>query len=111
MGIQRNEYSYPWLDEGEVPPLPFDRDSIHIISQGVADPVFDYDIVPLTYTDSRWMAFVVRADINDMKHVTPEPIHIQGWILSVHVSFKRLPDFRRKRAVWISEESCLHCCI
>ena len=47
MGKQANEYSNPWLEEGEVPPLPLDRDRIHIISQGVADPVFDYDIVPL----------------------------------------------------------------
>jgi len=76
MGLQANEYSYPWLEEGEVPPLPLDRDRIHIISQGVADPVFDYDIVPLTYTESRWMAFVIRADINNMKGVTPEPIEI-----------------------------------
>ena len=60
MGLHANEYSYPWLDEGEVPPLPLDRDRIHIISQGVADPVFDYDIIPLTYTESRWMAYVIR---------------------------------------------------
>lgn len=39
MGLQANEYSYPWLDEGEVPPLPLDRDRIHIISQGVADQI------------------------------------------------------------------------
>jgi hypothetical protein len=76
MGLQANEYSYPWLDEGEVPPLPLDRDRIHILTQAVADPVFDYDIVPLTYTESRWMAFVIRADINNMKAVTPEPIEV-----------------------------------
>jgi hypothetical protein len=81
MGIQGNEYSYPWLSEGEVPPLPLDRDRIHVISQGVADPVFDYDIIPLTYTESRWMAYVVRADINAMKHVTPEPINIQDDVI------------------------------
>lgn len=76
MGLQANEYSYPWLAEGEVPPLPLDRDRIHIISQGVADPVFDYDIIPLTYTESRWMAYVMRADLKAMKAVTPEPIEI-----------------------------------
>ena len=69
MGKQANEYSYPWLEEGEVPPLPLDRDRIHIISQGVADPVFDYDIVPLTYTESRWMAFVVEADEAALKAI------------------------------------------
>lgn len=48
MGIHANEYSYPWLDEGEIPPLPMDRDRTQIITQAVIDPVFDYDIVPLT---------------------------------------------------------------
>ncbi|NIQ07670.1 MAG: hypothetical protein GWO20_18735, partial [Candidatus Korarchaeota archaeon] len=73
MGLHANEYSYPWLAEGEVPPLPMDRDRIHIISQGVIDPVFDYDIIPLTYTESRWMAYCIRADINAMKAIVPEP--------------------------------------
>jgi hypothetical protein len=81
MGMQANEYSYPWLAEGEVPPLPMDRDRIDIISQGVADPVFDYDIVPLTYTESRWMAFVVRADENDMKKILPEPIQLMDDVI------------------------------
>lgn len=76
MGLQANEYSYPWLDEGEVPPLPLDRDRIHIITQGVADPVFDYDIVPLTYTDSRWMAYIIRADQSAMQAICPEPIKV-----------------------------------
>ena len=81
MGKQANEYSYPWLEEGEVPPLPLDRDRIHIISQGVADPVFDYDIVPLTYTESRWMAFVVEADEANLKNITPDPIDLHDNIL------------------------------
>jgi hypothetical protein len=59
MGKQANEYSYPWLEEGEVPPLPLDRDRIHIISQGVAYPFFNYDKVPLTYTESSRKAIVV----------------------------------------------------
>jgi len=75
-GRQANERSLPWLQEGEMPPAPLDRDRMHIISQGVADPVFDYDIVPLTYTASRWMAFAIRCDINDMKKVTPEPLEL-----------------------------------
>ena len=76
MGQHVQERSYPWLAEGEVPPLPLDRDRIHIISQGVADPVFDYDIIPLTYTESRWMAFVIRCDEKDMKRVLPEPLKL-----------------------------------
>ena len=81
MAKQANEYSYPWLEEGEVPPLPLDRDRIHIISQGVADPVFDYDIVPLTYTESRWMAYVVEADEAALKAFHPEPVELHDNIL------------------------------
>ena len=81
MGKRANEYSYPWLEEGEVPPLPLDRDRIHIISQGVADPVFDYDIVPLTYTESRWMAYVVEADEANLNAIIPEPVQLHDPIL------------------------------
>ncbi len=81
MGLQANEYSYPWLAEGEVPPLPADRDRIHILTQAVIDPIFDYDIVPLTYTESLWMAYVIRADINAMKAVVPEPIEVQDDVI------------------------------
>jgi hypothetical protein len=81
MGKQANEYSYPWLEEGEVPPLPLDRDRIHIISQGVADPVFDYDIVPLTYTESRWMAYVVEADEANLNAIIPDPVELHDPIL------------------------------
>jgi len=81
MGKQANEYSYPWLEEGEVPPLPLDRDRIHIVSQGVADPVFDYDIIPLTYTESRWMAFVVEADEANLNAIIPDPVELHDPIL------------------------------
>ena len=81
MGLQANEYSMPWLADGEVPPLPLDRERIHIISQGVADPQYDYDIIPLTYTESRWMAFVVRANIGDMRAIVPPPIKVEDDII------------------------------
>ncbi len=77
MGMQANEYSYPWLDEGEIPPLPMDRDRIHILTQAVADPIFDYDVVPLTYTESRWMAYIIRCDEADMRKIIPEPIELE----------------------------------
>ena len=54
--------STPWIESGDAPPLPLDRDPRDIISQAVADPLYDYDIVPLTYTNSRWSAFFYRAD-------------------------------------------------
>ena len=61
MGQQLNVTSVPWVDSGDAPPLALDRDKRDIISQGVADPLVDYDIVPLTYTNSRWSAFFYRA--------------------------------------------------
>ena len=67
---------------------------IHIISQGVADPVFDYDIIPLTYTDSRWMAYVIRADINAMKAVVPEPIEVQDDVIEFLVRNTQEHDVR-----------------
>src|SRR5262245_28962225 len=38
--------STPWIESGDAPPLPLDRDPRDIISQAVADPLYDYDIVP-----------------------------------------------------------------
>ena len=49
---QLNVTSVPWIDSGDAPPLALDRDKRDIISQGIADPLVDYDIVPLTYTNS-----------------------------------------------------------
>ena len=59
---QLNVTSVPWIDSGDAPPLALDRDKRDIISQGIADPLVDYDIVPLTYTNSRWSAFFYRVD-------------------------------------------------
>jgi hypothetical protein len=42
----------------------------------VADPLFDYDIIPLTYTESRWMAFIIRCDEKDLKKIVPKPIEV-----------------------------------
>ena len=79
MAKQANEYSYPWLEEGEVPPL--DRDKF-TLSLSVADPVFDYDIVPLTYTESRWMAYVVEADEAALKAFTQSQLNFMITFLS-----------------------------
>lgn len=81
MGLQANEYSYPWLQDGECPPLALDRERVDIITQGVADPVFDYDIVPLTYTESRWMAFCTRTDEKAMRAILPEPLELQDDVI------------------------------
>ena len=72
-----NVASVPWVDSGDAPPLPLDRDKRDIISQGVADPLYDYDIVPLTYVNSRWFAFFYRADESDLKTVLPKCLDLE----------------------------------
>ena len=72
-----NVTSVPWIDSGDAPPLALDRDKRDIISQGVADPLVDYDIVPLTYTNSRWSAFFYRADEKDLKHILPKCLTLE----------------------------------
>ena len=69
--------STPWIDSGDAPPLPLDRDPRDIISQAVADPLYDYDIVPLTYTNSRWSAFFYRADEADLKAILPKCLELE----------------------------------
>ena len=69
--------STPWIDSGDAPPLPLDRDKRDIISQPVADPFFDYDIVPLTYTNSRWSAFFYRADEADLRAILPKCLELE----------------------------------
>ena len=83
---------------GEVPPLPLDRDRIHIISQGVADPVYIYDVVPLTYTERRWMC-VVEADEAALKQLFL--ILLSFMILSrVLVRYSQKHNVRTLYGVW-----------
>ena len=72
-----NVRSIPWIDSGDEPPLALDRDKRDIISQGVADPLYDYDIVPLTYVNSRWFAFFYRADEADLKAILPKCLELE----------------------------------
>ncbi|MDA2953579.1 MAG: acetoacetate decarboxylase family protein [Actinomycetota bacterium] len=73
--------STPWIDSGDAPPLALDRDKRDIISQGIADPLVDYDIVPLTYTNSRWSAFFYRASEKDLKHVLPKCLDLEDDVI------------------------------
>jgi acetoacetate decarboxylase len=73
--------STPWIDSGDAPPLALDRDKRDIISQGIADPLVDYDIVPLTYTNSRWSAFFYRASEADLKHVLPKCLDLEDDVI------------------------------
>jgi acetoacetate decarboxylase len=77
MGQSVNVTSVPWVDSGDAPPLPLDRDRRDIISQAIADPLVDYDIVPLTYTNSRWSAFFYRCDEKDLNHILPKCLTLE----------------------------------
>jgi len=77
MAQHLNVTSVPWIDSGDAPPLALDRDKRDIISQGVADPLVDYDIVPLTYTNSRWSAFFYRCDEKDLRRVLPKSLELE----------------------------------
>ncbi|MEM4523042.1 MAG: acetoacetate decarboxylase family protein [Nitrososphaeria archaeon] len=61
----------------EVPPLPWERDPKDIICHAYADPVFDNDILPLTYTNSRWMAFVIDVPRSSLEEIVPEPLKVE----------------------------------
>ncbi len=76
MAVELNVDKVPGEDKGEVPEMPLDRDEKSIINYGVADPVWDIDTLPLTYNDSRWMAFVYRADMDDLERITPDPLEV-----------------------------------
>jgi hypothetical protein len=72
-----NVTSVPWIDSGDAPPLALDRDKRDIISQGIADPLVDYDIVPLTYTNSRWSAFFYRVDEAALRRILPKCLELE----------------------------------
>jgi acetoacetate decarboxylase len=72
-----NVTSVPWIDSGDAPPLALDRDKRDIISQGIADPLVDYDIVPLTYTNSRWSAFFYRVDEAALRRIMPKCLDLE----------------------------------
>ena len=74
---QLNVTSVPWIDSGDAPPLALDRDKRDIISQGIADPLVDYDIVPLTYTNSRWSAFFYRVDEAQLRRILPKCVELE----------------------------------
>jgi len=67
----------PGLGGNEIPAPPLERDEKSRIIYGVADPLWDIDTLPLTYTNSRWFAFVYEADEKDLKRVLPEPLQLE----------------------------------
>jgi len=62
-----------WELTSEVPPPPIERDINTWIIANPSDPLWDIDVLPLTYTDSRWSAFVCRADEATRSRLLPNP--------------------------------------
>jgi len=62
-----------WELTKEVPPPPIERDIGTWIIANPSDPLWDIDVLPLTYTDSRWSAFVVRCDEPTRRRLVPDP--------------------------------------
>jgi hypothetical protein len=46
----------------EIPEPPVQRDIKSWIIGNPSDPLWDIDVLPLTYSDSRWSAFVLDVD-------------------------------------------------
>jgi len=68
-------------NDGSLVPSPIFRDEKSIITQSLVDPVFDIDILPLTYQNSRWMAFFYRVDEKLLKALVPEPLTLEDDIV------------------------------
>ncbi|MBE3588520.1 MAG: acetoacetate decarboxylase family protein [Thermoanaerobacteraceae bacterium] len=79
MGKFMQETSIP--NDGTLMPFALDRDPKGIITQAIADPVFDIDGVPVYYTNSRWCAFILRADEKELKRILPEPLQLEDDIV------------------------------
>lgn len=62
-----------WELTKEVPPPPVERDRKSWIIGNPSDPVWDIDVLPLTYSDSRWCAFVVRCSEASIRRLVPGP--------------------------------------
>jgi len=62
-----------WELTKEVPPPPVERDIKSWIIANPSDPLWDIDVLPLTYTDSRWSAFVVSVTEAARKRLCPNP--------------------------------------
>jgi hypothetical protein len=62
-----------WELTKEVPPPPIERDINTWIIANPSDPLWDIDVIPLTYTDSRWSAFVISVDEASRQRLVPNP--------------------------------------
>jgi acetoacetate decarboxylase len=67
----------PGAETGEIPPSPVDRDEKTAFIYSLVDPVWDIDVLPLTYTNSRWSAFFYRADAKALRRVVPDCLEVE----------------------------------
>ncbi|HWI55115.1 MAG TPA: acetoacetate decarboxylase family protein [Desulfobacteria bacterium] len=67
----------PGMGTDEMPAPPLERNEKSRIVYGVADPTWDIDALPLTYTNSRWFAFCYEADEKDLKRCLPEVVTLE----------------------------------
>jgi hypothetical protein len=71
----------PGMDTGEIPPSPVDRDEKTAFVNGLVDPLWDIDTLPLCYTNSRWSAFLYRADEKHLRRVLPDCLDLEDDIV------------------------------
>jgi hypothetical protein len=57
----------------EIPASPMERDINTWIVGNPADPLWDIDVLPLTYSDSRWSAFVIDVPADTRQRLCPNP--------------------------------------
>ena len=62
-----------WTLTDEIPAPPVERDIKSWIIGNPSDPLWDIDVLPLTYTDSRWSAFVLDVDAESRQRLCPNP--------------------------------------
>jgi hypothetical protein len=75
--------SVPWVGSGDAPALPLDRPPEEILSQPVADPLYDVDIFPLTLTNSRIFAFMYRADERHLRRILPRALTLEDDVVEL----------------------------
>lgn len=75
--------SVPWVDGGDAPPLPLDRDRADIVGQGVADPLYDIDTLPITIVASRWIAFLYQGDERQLRRMLPACLELEDDVVEL----------------------------
>ena len=62
-----------WTLTDEIPAPPVERDIKSWIIGNPSDPLWDIDVLPLTYTDSRWSAFILKSPMDCLQRLCPNP--------------------------------------